>query len=274
MNHFAAQALACLTLVASLSVPARTDELGESAQFSHSTVALLHGAENGGLWQTGIQIKLPGNWKTYWKVPGDAGIPPDFDWSGSENLDAVKVYWPAPRRYRDQAGESIGYKHNVVFPITVKPKQVSQPVDLRLKLFYAVCDDICVPGQAELAIQLSKRDGRPSDMALIDEFVAKVPMPTHERLQLHQVRLAADGTKPSLNVTISGIEPEKDADIFVSGPELAYFRQPELISSESGLRTYRLIVDGADRPDALKDQDLDIVVTTADAAISYRMTIE
>ncbi len=274
MNLFVAQALASLTLFAGLTVSARADELGERKQFSHSTVALLHGAENGGRWQAGLQIKLPGNWKTYWKVPGDAGIPPDFDWSGSENLHAVEVFWPTPRRYRDQAGESIGYKHDVVFPITVTPSKVAQPVHLRLKLFYAACDDICVPGQAELAIQLSNRGGRPSDIALIDEFVAKVPMPTHQRLKVHQASLAADGVKPSLEVSVSGVEPGEDADIFVSGPELAYFRQPELIGATSGLRTYRLIVDGADQPNALKDQDLEIVVTTADAAISYKMTTE
>ena len=60
-------------------------------------------------------------WKTYWRMPGDAGIPPQFDWSGSQNVKSVEVLWPAPQRFIDSGGETVGYKDRVVFPLRIVP---------------------------------------------------------------------------------------------------------------------------------------------------------
>ena len=58
----------------------------------------------------GIEIKLQPGWKTYWRYPGDSGVPPRFDFSGSDNLGRAKVLYPAPHLFTDETGNSLGYK--------------------------------------------------------------------------------------------------------------------------------------------------------------------
>jgi DsbC/DsbD-like thiol-disulfide interchange protein len=98
-----------------------------------------------------VQIDLAEGWKTYWRMPGEAGIAPHFDWSGSHNAADVELRWPAPGRYHDASGETIGYAGRVVFPVTVRPRDPSQPVELALQLSYAVCKDICIPARVDLS---------------------------------------------------------------------------------------------------------------------------
>ena len=102
--------------------------------------------------RAGIEMRLAPGWKTYWRYPGDSGIPPRFDFSASRNVKSITVRWPAPQRLADESGVSIGYKHDVVFPLDA------------LKIDYAVCEKICVPadGNAELTLtgSPSEHDGK------------------------------------------------------------------------------------------------------------------
>ncbi len=250
-------------------------EIGRSAVFDHSTVRLLRGAFDGASWTAGVELVLPGDWKTYWKVPGEAGIPPDFDWSKSQNAGQVSVLWPAPKRYYDAAGESIGYKHRVVFPLTVTPVEASSPVRLHLKLFYAVCDDICVPGQAEVAAELSARDGVADEAGTIAAFAARSPAPTHDRITISDVSLAdAGAAKPYLDVHVTGLAQDEQADVFVEGPPLAYFRKPSMQPVDDGARTYRLHIDGISSTAEFAGKDIEVVLVAPSAALVRKVRID
>ncbi len=86
-------------------------------------------------------------WKTYWRYPGDSGVPPRFDFSGSENLKDAKVLFPAPHLFTDETGHSLGYKNSAIFPLVITPQQPGKPVRLRMKIDYAVCEKLCVPAE-------------------------------------------------------------------------------------------------------------------------------
>ena len=76
--------------------------------------------------RAGVEIRLERGWKTYWRYPGDAGVPPRFDWTGSENLASAAIRWPAPRLIVDETGmKSIGYHDDVIFPVAIVP--IDQP---------------------------------------------------------------------------------------------------------------------------------------------------
>ena len=80
----------------------------------------------------GIAIQLQPGWKTYWRNPGDSGVPPRFDFSKSDNVEAVTVLWPAPKKFDDGAGgTSLGYKKQVVLPLRIVAKNADKPVTLR-----------------------------------------------------------------------------------------------------------------------------------------------
>ena len=144
----------------------------------HAAARLIGGATlNSGqakLLRAGLEIRLDPGWKTYWRYPGDSGVPPTLDFSGSENVKSVTALWPAPERFADGAGgHSIGYLNDVVLPLRIVPKDAAKASSLRVKLGYAICGNLCVPAEADLHLALSAKPGAEEPHLLTAE--ARVP---------------------------------------------------------------------------------------------------
>jgi DsbC/DsbD-like thiol-disulfide interchange protein len=118
-----------------------------------SSARLISGSVGGAV-RAGVEIKLSPGAITYWRNPGDAGLPPSLSFAGSENLAQARVAFPAPRRLAEGDGEAFGYEREVILPIDVEAIDPAKPVTLKLKLNYAVCEKICIPAQANLQIVL------------------------------------------------------------------------------------------------------------------------
>lgn len=242
--------------------------------FSHSEVRLLEGEFRDGMWSAGIEIELAEGWKTYWRMPGESGVPPEFDWSGSSNLAEVELRWPAPRRYHDEAGETIGYAGRVVFPLRVRPVDGARPVELALDLEYAVCKDICVPARAEVREVLADDGITPAGAGLIGRFEALVPTPKANGLALRDVELTQSGDGPRLAVALSGAAVDESIDIFVEGFDAAYFRAPRLVGGEGEAKLFELPVDGFSDGAALKGRKLILTVVTESARLVREVTVQ
>jgi DsbC/DsbD-like thiol-disulfide interchange protein len=106
-----------------LGAPAHAAEASPWSQDGRSSLRLVAGAnKNGGApLRAGVEIKLQPGWKTYWRYPGDSGVPPRFDFSGSDNLKSATVLYPAPYLFVDEVGRSLGYKDAVMFPVLISP---------------------------------------------------------------------------------------------------------------------------------------------------------
>ena len=102
-----------------------------------------------------VELVLAPGWKTYWRSPGDAGIPPVFNWSGSVNVASVRVHWPAPAVFHTNGLQTIGYHDRLLLPVEVTPKDPSRPVRLMLQLDLGVCDQICLPANVVLEAELA-----------------------------------------------------------------------------------------------------------------------
>lgn len=112
-------------------------------------------------WQTddgthmaGVRLDLAPGWKTYWRSPGDAGIPPQFDWSGSQNLKSVRLHWPAPSVFHTNGYQTIGYLGGVVLPVEIEAQDPTEPVILSAVMELGVCDKICMPALVHLSARL------------------------------------------------------------------------------------------------------------------------
>src|SRR5215470_8643777 len=141
---FAATLFAC-----SLFAEARAQDASPWQKDGHSAVRLLAGSRSGAVLLGGIAFQLQRGWKTYWRSPGDSGVPPRFDFSKSDNVEAVTVMWPAPLKFDDGAGgHSLGYHDQVVLPLRIVAKAADKPVTLRAEINYAVCEKLCVPVEA------------------------------------------------------------------------------------------------------------------------------
>ena len=108
-------------------------------------VGVIEGWRDGKVHVSGLTIRMAPGWHTYWRSPGDAGIPPSFNWSGSSNLGNVRVHFPVPEVIETEGLRSIGYTDQVTFPLVIEPRDATKPVSLKGEIEIGVCEDICVP---------------------------------------------------------------------------------------------------------------------------------
>ena len=155
---------------------ARAQDASAWVKDAHSSLRLLAGSRTGSVLMGGIEIQLQPGWKTYWRTPGDSGVPPRFDFSKSVNVESVTPLYPAPKKFDDGAGGvSYGYHKHVIFPLRIVPKNPNEPVQLRAAISYAVCEKLCLPVEAEAELAFT------SAASALDSLVAgalnKVPKP-------------------------------------------------------------------------------------------------
>lgn len=204
-------------LAATPVAPARAADASAWVEDSHSAFRLIAGANKASatLLRAGIEIKMPPGWHTYWRYPGDSGVPPRFDFAGSDNLAAAKVLYPIPHLYRDEGGNTIGYKDAVTIPLQVTPKQPGKPVKLHVKLDYAVCDKLCVPAQGSAELMLSP--GASAQDAALAAAEARVPKPVSAESAGLTVKRVNGGAKPLVMLDLPAPAGE-DVQVFVEGP--------------------------------------------------------
>src|SRR5262245_6478586 len=209
--------LVATLFTASLAIEAKAEDASPWQRDAHSAVRLLAGSRSGGVLLGGIAIQLEPGWKTYWRTPGDSGVPPRFDFSKSDNVEAVTVLWPAPTKFDDGAGGlSLGYKKQVVLPLRIVAKNNDKPVTLRVAINYAVCDKLCIPVEASseltFASVASTEDGTLS--AALDAVPKPANIGDPIPVTIRDVR--RDGDK---GVLVDVAAPDaKDIGLFVEGP--------------------------------------------------------
>jgi len=168
----------------SLALALPEGEAGASLQSSpwvelpNARVRLLAGppaVEGAKSYLAGVELTLGEGWKTYWRTPGDAGVPPSFDWAGSVNLDRAEVLYPAPVRMHEPAAETIGYRKSVVFPVEVLPADAGKPVELHLTVAFGICRDICIPAEASLTLPLHPEQMRGAPSPAMLAALQRVP---------------------------------------------------------------------------------------------------
>jgi DsbC/DsbD-like thiol-disulfide interchange protein len=237
-------------------------------RLAHSAVpqpykaSLVSGGRVGGLWQAGVLVELEADWKTYWRVPGDAGIPPQFDWTGSTNVGSVEVSYPVPTRFNDASGEAIGYHDQVLFPVSIKPVDASKPVQLKLKMFFAVCQTVCIPAMANLETALKSDNSN----AQISAALQRVPIKNAETLAVTNSRFETLDGKPALALTVSQIF----VDIFVETESQTYFGKPrfDVKPNEAWLP-----IGNGKSGESLKNKPLKLTVSLGDKGIEQTIMV-
>ena len=183
----------------------------------HSAVRLLAGSRSGAVLLGGVAFQLQPGWKTYWRTPGDSGVPPRFDFSKSENIEAVTVLWPAPLKFDDGAGGvSLGYHDQTVLPLRIVPKNVDKPVTLRAAINYAVCEKICIPveASAELAFNSVASTEDSALFAALDTVPKPANVGDPNPVTIRDVKREGKST-----VLVDVAVPDgRDVNLFVEGP--------------------------------------------------------
>jgi DsbC/DsbD-like thiol-disulfide interchange protein len=208
----AALTAACASFA--VAATARADNASPWIKDSYSALRLIDGGKADGV-RAGIEIDLAPGWHTYWRYPGDSGVPPRFSFPGSQNVASVKVLYPAPHAFTDEAGTTIGYRDHVIFPLRIVPRQSGKPVTLQLKAEYAVCEKLCVPVEARA--QLTLAGATSEGNAALAAAEAEVPKQVSAEQAGLTIRRVGSGRTPLVMVDLAAPQGEKVA-MFVEGP--------------------------------------------------------
>lgn len=244
------------------------------AQGLHSRVRLLSGGERDGRRLAGVEIVLDRGFKTYWRNPGESGLPPRFDWAGSRNAAAVDVLWPAPARTQDAGGVAYTYADRVVFPVLITPEDPKAPVRLELALEYGVCKEICIPARAELSLDLAED---PVGEGRIRSALARVPKPQPVGAAGDLSVLAAEplpsaAGKPRIAVTVRA--PEGAAPTLFPEPPDNWFLSAERGAAAAGPGTHRFVLAVEERPkDSSGPLPLRLTLVAGDRAVETDVTL-
>ena len=183
----------------------------------------------------GLHIKLAPGWKTYWRVPGEAGIPPLIKLEGT-GTGSVVIDYPLPIRIIDESGEAIGYHDEVVFILRPTPAVK----DAKLSAFFGVCKNICRPAKFEASLAEAV-----SDDSIMRKFIARVP------------RAADFISKASLIASELVLDvTQKCDDIFIDGPDGLYFRKPTITDALAKFK-----IDGLADGQSLRGEKLKITAS-------------
>lgn len=222
-----------------------------------------------GTHMAGIRVRLSHGWKTYWRSPGDAGIPPEFNWSGSENVKAVHIHWPVPDIFTFNGMHTIGYDREVVLPVEIWPLRAQDPVRLNSHVELGVCRDICVPASVELAAVLPM--GGAGDPMIRAALRAQPMSARAAGLTAHHCRMepAGKGMRLSAELTLPAQGAEELVVIETADPNL-WVSEPRVERRGGVLRAEAEVVAANRQPFGLDRSGLVITVLAAGRAVEIR----
>jgi DsbC/DsbD-like thiol-disulfide interchange protein len=264
--------LAATMVVSCLAIEARAGDASPWQRDGHSAVRLLAGSRSGAVLLGGIAFQLQPGWKTYWRTPGDSGVPPRFDFSKSENIEAVTILWPAPTKFDDGAGgHSLGYKNQIVLPLRIVAKNADKPVMLRAGINYAVCEKLCIPVEAiaELAFASVASTEDSALFAALDTVPKPASIGDPNPLTIRDVK--RDG-KSSVLVDVATSDT-REVSLFVEGPTPDWaLPVPTLLEpSPPGVKRFSFELDGL--PPGAKPEGAALKLTLVGGDRAYEFNI-
>ncbi|WP_024517571.1 protein-disulfide reductase DsbD domain-containing protein [Bradyrhizobium sp. Tv2a-2] len=242
---------------------------------AHSAARLLAGSRSGAVLLGGIALQLKPGWHTYWRTPGDSGVPPRFDFSKSDNVEAVTVLWPSPTKFDDGAGGiSLGYHDQIVLPLRIVAKNAEKPVTLRADVNYAVCEKICIPVQANLELTFNSVAST-EDSALF-AALDTVPKPANvgdpNPLTIRDVK--REGRS---EVLVDVVSPDnRPINLFVEGPTPDWgLPVPKLLDhGPPGVKRFAFALEGVPPGVNPEGAALKLTLVGADRAYEFNINLE
>lgn len=266
MMRFLFRAMVALILITTVAAAQGGSFAQAAAQKPYIKAGLVTGdSEAGGreLW-IGVRLNLGAGWKTYWKSPGDAGLPTEFDWSGSSNIVGAEVNWPAPSRLSILGFETIGYAEEVLFPVRIKVRDPDAETRIHLKLAIYACSTICVREERTLAAMIGPGAGGDSP-ALIDAWRSRVPLATSHVLSVLSVARSLTGPA-SLRIEVASTRPLLEPDVFVESDPPVSADKP-IVTFDQGNRATLIVNLPGETAESLRTRPVTATVVSDDAAV-------
>ncbi|MCK0140962.1 protein-disulfide reductase DsbD domain-containing protein [Aliiroseovarius sp. F20344] len=261
---------ACLSVMA-LATPAVAQSGAPVSLEDVAQIDVLPGwRDASGTHMAALRVRLADGWKTYWRSPGEAGIPPSLDWRGSGNLAGVTFHWPVPEVFDTAGMRTIGYSGDLVLPMTLTPDMVGQPIKLKGKVNLGVCKDICMPMDARISVTLPvdmKSAARPIKRAL--RARPDTASEAGLRRATCQVEPIADGLRLTARIDMPRVGQGEVVVVETADPSL-WVNTLSTERSGKTLTTVAELVPTSGKPFLLNRSDVRLTVLAAGRGVDIR----
>lgn len=210
-----------------------------------------------------LVVELKPGWKTYWRDPGDAGVPPQFNLADGTNVKAARLDFPAPDRFEEGAARSIGYKHPVSFPLTLSLTSPGSASVIKATAFLGVCEEICVPVQVEFALKVPVAVGSTADQALVQAAFDALPKQANANFGLSNLSYQPKALEIEVLTPPSPAPPE----LFIAADRFL-FGAPELTAVLKEKSRYSVPVIFAPKTAKIEDTELFYTIKSGGMAVS------
>ena len=268
----AALGFALTALASSASFEARAEDASPWQKGGHSAVRLLAGSRSGPVLLGGIAVQLDFGLEDLLAYLRRFRRSPRFDFSKSDNVEAVTILWPAPTKFDDGAGGiSLGYRNQVVLPLRIVPKSTDKPVTLRADISYAICEKICIP--VEASAELAFASVASTEDNVLFTALDTVPKPASvgdpNPLTIRDVKREGKSS-----VLVDVLSPDaRTVSLFVEGPTPDWALPiPKLLEpSPPGVKRFAFELDGV--PPGTNPQGAALKLTLVGGDRSYEFNI-
>ncbi len=225
----------------------------------------------------GIEIALDEGWHTYWRSPGDAGIPPRVEWKGlgdkeASNVAKAELLFPAPTRYSVMGMETIGYSKHVLFPVKAELMEAGKPARIKAAVEILVCGTLCLPKRFDLELALpSGNSAHGAEAAALSEALAKVPSAAangEDSISIDAIEAESDGVK----VSLSSRRPFAAPDMFIETAAGLAFAKPEAAIAADGTSAVLTAKLSSPLPEGVTLATQPIMVTVTDSGRAAEKT--
>jgi DsbC/DsbD-like thiol-disulfide interchange protein len=222
-------------------------------------------------YRAGVEIHLDPGAFTYWRMPGSAGISPEFSFEGSANAAEITVTYSAPVRIVDDGVEVFGYRDHVIFPLLIKPQDAASPVRLVLTLSYGVCAALCLPGKGEATLTFFPGDSGTAsanpEARLVAAADALVPVRLSPQERGAKIAITRDETAPLPSWRFS-LRADTAQDLFAEAPPGWYF------DTRATAQPNEFLIVEADRPRDGSSKRPPVVLTVKNERQSYEFSVD
>lgn len=223
----------------------------------------------------GLQMQLQPGWKTYWRSPGDAGIPPQLDWRGSVNLASAEIAWPRPEKFDVLGFQTWGYHDEVIYPIRITLEDASRPVTLTMNLFYGICGSVCIPYQHEFTLNLSNASAnRVAGGTMIEDYLSRVPKREADTNSLMEVVRSSRVSREAFEINARAQNGFDQPGMIVEEGRGTFFHiAPPIMSADGKTARFSVTADFAESSDDISDLPLTLTIYDGDAAIERKIVV-
>ncbi len=215
-----------------------------------------------------VQIDLAPGWKTYWRAPGDAGIPPQWQWQVTENVQALGFQWPTPEVSFDNGMRSIGYTGGLVLPVRIVPEDADAPIRLAGTVQIGVCETICIPMDFAFDITLPATGER--NGAIVSALLDRPKTGTELGLDPAQCTAQAMDDGLLLSVSVAHALSQGDAIVVETADPSVWVSEPEIQASADGFLAQSRLYSSDGSPILLDRSGVVVTILSGQSAIEIR----